>query len=149
MVDPFFSPKILRESVLPKLKIVADKITIPWIFHSDGNLMPILDGLLSLGMNAIYPIDPDCMDVEEVKYKYGDKVCIVGNTNMNNLRAGTPDQVEQEVKKEIEKIAPGGGYIVSSGNSIINGLKPENVKRMTEAIVKYGKYKASGKLVYF
>ncbi len=74
---------------------------------------------------------------------------MVGNINMNNLRAGTPNQVEQEVTKKIEKIAPGGECIVSSGNSIINGLKPENVKRMTEAIVKHGKYKASGKLVYF
>jgi len=146
---PLFSPEVLRELVLPKLKVVTDRITIPWIFHSDGNLMPILDDLLSLGMNAIHPIDPNCMDIEEVKRKYGDKVCIVGNINMNNLRTGTPDQVEQEVREKIEKIAPGGGYIVSSGNSLINGLKPENVKRMVDAILKYGKYNADGSLEYF
>jgi len=146
---PFFSPKIFRELVIPKLKVVTDKINIPWIFHSDGNLMPILDDLLSLGMNAIHPIDPNCMDIEEVKRKYGNKVCIVGNINMNNLRIGTPKQVEQEVKEKIEKIGPGGGYIVSSGNSLINGLNPENVKRMTEAIIKYGKYKSNGNLVYY
>lgn len=134
--------------MLPKLKTVADKISIPWIFHSDGNLMSILDDLLPLGMNAVHPIDPNCMDIEEVKRKYGDKICIVGNINMNNLRTGTPDQIEQEVREKIEKIAPGGGYIVSSGNSLINGLKPENVKCMTEAIVKYGRYKSNGNLVY-
>ncbi|MCD6318912.1 hypothetical protein J7M02_07595 [Candidatus Aerophobetes bacterium] len=146
---PFFSPEVLRELVLPKVKIVTDRITIPWIFHSDGNLMPILDDLLSLGMNAIHPIDPNCMNIEEVKHRYGSRICIVGNINMNNLKTGTPDQVEQEVKEKIEKIAPGGGYIVSSGNSLIGGLRPENVKSMVEAVVKYGKYKRDGNLVYF
>ena len=47
--------------------IVADAIKKPWIFHSDGNLFPILDGLLKLGMNAIHPMQPSAMDINKMK----------------------------------------------------------------------------------
>jgi uroporphyrinogen decarboxylase len=53
---------------------------------------------------------------------------------------GTPEQVEEEVKTRIKEVAPGGGYIVSSGNSIAAYCNPDNVRAMTEAIQKYGKY---------
>ena len=43
----------------------------PWVFHSDGNLMPIMDDLLTLGMNGLHPIQPGVMDLAVLKEKYG------------------------------------------------------------------------------
>ena len=64
---PMFSPAVFKEIILPALRISAEAITIPWAYHSDGNLLPILDDLLSMGMNAIHPVEPGAMDIFELK----------------------------------------------------------------------------------
>jgi hypothetical protein len=58
---PLLSPKHFREIFLPKMKIIADTIKIPWVFHSDGDLNLVLEDLLTLGMNAINPFEPPIM----------------------------------------------------------------------------------------
>jgi len=138
---PAFSPNLYREVVLPRLSSVAKKIQVPWISHSDGNMMPIIQDWVTLGMNAIHPIQPDVIDIFEVKEKYGDKVCIIGNIDMQNLAAASPEDIDAEVKTKIERIGKGGGYIISSSNSITNIMKVENVKAMIKAIDKYGWYR--------
>ena len=112
------------------------------IKHSDGNLEPILDLLVDTGLDCLHPIDPLAgMSLEKVKKEYGDRICIMGNVNCaGNLVFGTKDQVVQEVKKCIDVAAPGGGYILSSSNSIPRSVKPENYIAMIEAAKKYGKY---------
>jgi len=113
----------------------------PWIFHSDGNLFPILDGLVTLGMSAIHPVQPAAMDIKKLKDQYGDRVCIVGNIDLDyTLPTGTAEEVEAEVKDRLERIGEGGGYIISSANSITNYCKPENVQVMADTIRKYGHY---------
>ena len=138
---PMFSPKVFRELFLPRMKRATDKIKMPWIYHSDGNLMPILDDLLTLGMNGIANIEPNAMDINELKKKYGRRVCLVGNIDLHyTLTQGTPEEVEAEVKKRIQEIGPGGGYILASSNSIAAYCKPENVLAMHRALLKYGNY---------
>jgi uroporphyrinogen-III decarboxylase len=113
----------------------------PWVFHSDGNLMPILDDLLTLGMNGLHPIQPAAMNIKEVKAKYGQKVCILGNIDLDyTLTLGTPDEVDKEVKERIAAAGPGGGYVVTSANSLTDYCKTENVWAMAKAVKKYGKY---------
>ncbi len=140
---PLFSPKFFRDVAVPKIRKTVEKITIPWIHHSDGNILPLLDDLIDLGVNGIHPVEPGAMDINDVKRSYGDKICLLGNIDVNTLSIGTPKDVEEEVKRRIKEIAPGGGYIVSSGNSIPSYCKPENVLAMVEAIQKYGKYPIS------
>ena len=64
---PYVSPRIFRQLFMPHYRRVVDQITKPWIFHSDGNLMPILDDLLSLGMSGLHPIEPGAMDLALLK----------------------------------------------------------------------------------
>jgi len=131
-----------EEFMKPYQMMVANEIRKPWIFHSDGNLFPILDGLVTLGMSAIHPVQPAAMDINRLKREYGDKVCIVGNIDLDyTLPTGTVEEVEAEVRDRIEKIGKGGGYMISSANSITDYCKTENVMAMSEAIRKYGPYK--------
>ncbi len=139
--SPWMNLDMYYEFFHPYQKIVADTIKKPWIFHSDGNLFPILEGLLTLGMDAIHPIQPSAMDISRMKREYGEKVCIVGNIDLDyTLTLGTPDEVEQEVKERIAQAGKGGGYIISSANSITNYCKVENILAMSKAIRKYGTY---------
>jgi uroporphyrinogen decarboxylase len=138
---PLVSPKAFREVFLPKMKIVADTIKIPWVFHSDGDLNLVFEDLLSLGMNAVNPFEPPIMDIEAMKKKWGHKICLWGNIDLvYTLTQGTPEEVDLEVKQRIRELAPGGGYICASANSITPYCKKENVFAMLEAIKKYGTY---------
>lgn len=139
-----FSPKMFRERILPHVRKVAENITLPWIFHSDGNLWEVMDDLLDLGISGLHPIEPDAMDIREVKRKLGRRLCLVGNVNVNTLSAGTPEQVAEEVKGLLRDVAPGGGYILSSGNSLASYCKIENVRAMVETLQQYGRYPIDG-----
>ena len=136
---PYVSPRIFRQLIMPHFRKVADKITKPWLFHSDGNLYPILDDLLSLGMNGLHPIEPGAMDLADLKKRYGNHLCLAGHINVDTLSRGTPGEVEALVQQAISIAAPGGGYIAGSSNSIPYYAQPGNVLAMAEAIRKYGK----------
>jgi uroporphyrinogen decarboxylase len=140
---PFFSPAVFRDLVLPRYRKVARKITLPWIIHSDGNLMPFLEDLLSLGIAGLHPNEKGAMDIRAMKRDYGHRVCLLGNVDLNLLGMGTPQEVEEEVRGLIRDIAPGGGYIVTSGNSLAAYLRPENCLALSRAVQKYGRYPIS------
>lgn len=141
---PLFSPKTVRELFIPRMKKVAEKIKLPWIYHSDGNLLPILDDLLSLGMNGVANVEPNAMDIADLKKRYGHRICLMGNIDLHyTLTQGTPEETEAEVKKRIQEIGPGGGYILASSNGLTAYCKPENVLAMNYALLKYGTYPLS------
>jgi uroporphyrinogen decarboxylase len=137
---PFMSPVVFRELFWPRMKRVADAISLPWIQHSDGNLMPIMDDWLALGMNAINPIEPGALDIFELKRRYGDRLCLCGNFDINILSLGTPDETREEVRTKMQALAPGGRYVAASSNSIPGYVKPENFRAMVDAIREFGRY---------
>ena len=73
-------------------------ITIPWIMHTDGNILPFLQDILSLGIAGLHPIEKGAMDIRQVKKEYGDKICLLGNVDLNILGMGTIEDVDAEVK---------------------------------------------------
>ena len=91
---PMFSPTGFREYFLPHLQRVAAVIQgegLPWIVHSDGNLMLLLDDLLTLGFDGLHPLEPGPMDIEAVKRDYGQRLCLVGNIDLHyTLTRGHP-----------------------------------------------------------
>jgi uroporphyrinogen decarboxylase len=138
------SPQHYREFIKPyheKLVKHAHDKGLKIIKHSDGNLWSILDDLLEVGFDGIHPIQPQCMDIGEVKSHLKGKACVLGNIDCRDLLvSGTPDEVDITVKETIQKAAPEGGYIISSSNSIHPGCKSENYLAMVNASKKYGKY---------
>ena len=140
---PFFSPRVFRDLVLPRYRRVAEKITIPWIIHSDGNILPFVDDLISVGVIGLHPNEKGAMDIREVKRAYGNRVCVLGNVDLNLLGMGSPEAVEEEVRGLIRDVGPGGGYIVTSGNSLAGYLIPDNVMALSRAVRKYGRYPIS------
>ncbi len=137
---PMFSPDFYRETVLPIQQKAAGPLELPLIAHSDGDMMPILDDWLTMGQVALHPIQPDVMDIVQIKADYGDRICLVGNIFMDDLVHKTPDDITAQVRARIEKIGAGGGYIISSSNSLTADMKLENVRAMSEAIGRYGCY---------
>ena len=114
---------------------------LPIIKHSDGNFWKVMDDLLEIGFDALHPIQPQCMDIKEVKDYVHGKACIIGNIDCAYLLPfGTESEVMHAVKETIQAVAPGGGYILSSSNSIHPGCNPKNVMAMFRAARQYGSY---------
>jgi len=137
---PFFSPKVFRELVMPRYRRLAEKVTLPWVIHSDGNMLPFLDDLVSVGIAGFHPNEKGAMDIAGVKRDYGDRICVLGNVDLNILGLGSTDDVDSEVHDLIRDVGPGGGYIITSGNSLAGYLKPENVLAFRDAVRRYGQY---------
>ena len=136
---PFFSPKVFREMALPRYRRIRDILTIPWIIHSDGNMIPFMDDLVDLGIAGFHPNEKGAMDIRAMKRRYGHSLCILGNVDLVTLGIGTQEEVVSEVRGLIRDLGPGGGYIISSGNSLAGYLRPENILAMRDAIAEYGR----------
>jgi len=141
---PLMRPEHYDEFIGPYHKELCDRVHNNGgkiIKHSDGNLTPLIPALLEAGFDGIHPIQPQCMDIGETKRDFGAKTCLLGNIDCSFLLVfGSPDDVRKSVKDTIAKAAPGGGYIMSSSNSIHPGCKPENYLAMVEAGREYGRY---------
>jgi uroporphyrinogen decarboxylase len=84
------------------------------------------------------------MDLAEVKAKYGHRIAVKGNVDCAHLMSfGTPEEVVEATKEALRKGAPGGGYILSSSNSIHSAVKPENYQALLETLRTYGNYPIS------
>ncbi len=138
------SPQHYREYIKPYHKEMVDhahRRGLKIVKHTDGNLWPVLDDFLEVGFDGIHPIQPQCMDIAEVKEYVAGRACILGNIDCRELLPfGTEEEVEAVVRETIEKAAPGGGYILSSSNSIHPGCNPQNYVAMVRAAHKYGDY---------
>jgi uroporphyrinogen decarboxylase len=81
------------------------------------------------------------MDIVGLKKQVEGRLGLLGNIDLSyTLTRGTPQEVEAEVKKRIRDLAPGGGYCLSSANSIPDYVPLENYLAMRDAWLKYGRY---------
>ena len=138
-----FSPQMFRELMVPHIRKVAERVHetgIHWIYHSDGELTTVLDDLLAWGISALNPIEPMCMDIRQLKEQYGDRVVLSGNVDVHLLTDGTPEAVRETTLGLLRDVAPDGGYMLGSGNSIASFCNVDCVRAMCDTNFEYGHY---------
>ena len=140
---PMISPQAYRDHVFPWYKEMARRCHEKgrlFFMHSDGDLMPLMEDIIDIGVDLLQPIDPSCMDIIKVKEQFGNRIALAGNVSNELLRSGTRTEVEVRTKTLIEKVGPGGGYCLGSGNSVPDWAKFENYMTMREAALTHGSY---------
>lgn len=142
---PLMSPAHFRKHILPHLERMVSsfkKLGAPVIMHSDGNIRPLLDSIVPIGISGYHPIEREAkMNIEEIKRSYGKDICLVGNVNnKTTLVSGSVEDVRREVKECIRIAAPGGGYILASDHSVHDDIPNENIFALYEAGREFGKY---------
>lgn len=127
---------------LRKLVKVAHDHGVPFVKHCDGNMMEIVDLLIQEGVDCLNPIEPaPGMDIGQIKQRYGHRVSLWGGIDCTNLLTfGTPELVRAATLECIEKAGPGGGYILSSTNTIHHGVPANNFLAMVDTARKHGNY---------
>jgi len=141
----FFSPDTLREVVFPALKEEVQEIKksgVPVMMHSDGNLNDVMEDIIDCGFDALQSLQPSAgMDIAEIKRKYGDKLCLMGNLDLNWLMPfGTTEDVRKAVRSLIRTAAPGGGFILSTCNVLTRDIPVENAIAMYDEAERFGVY---------
>ena len=137
-------PRHLKKYLWPWYKKMGDICRdkgLGFIYHSDGDCTKVLPDLVDCGFHAFNPIQPNAMDIEQVKKDWGDKLCLIGNLNLDStLTTGSPQDVRAEVYERIRVCGPGGGYMVASSNSVTDYVPLANMKAMFEACFEFGAY---------
>ena len=141
------SPAVFRQYALPyyrRIGEIAREHGKPLIYHSDGNVLPVIEDLIEVvGISTLHPVESKAMDIRQVKRDYGDRLSLMGNVDVDLLSRGTPDMVAAETRSLLRDIAPGGGYILGSGNSVPYFVPLENYKAMLDTLFEYGSYPIS------
>jgi uroporphyrinogen decarboxylase len=139
------SPAHFKQFILPGLKRCIDAAHDAGAYvvkHTDGNIMPVIDMIVATGPDALNPLEPQAgMDIGRVKRDYGDRVALIGNIDCGYLLSAAPvEEVRRVTRETIELAAPGGGYCLSSSNSIHSSVKPENFMAMVNTLRECGSY---------
>jgi uroporphyrinogen decarboxylase len=135
------SPGILRKLFFPWLKKIGDlarEVGKPLIYHTDGLLYSVMDDIIACGVTALHPIEPNAMDLGEVKRRYGNRLCLIGGVDVDLLSRGTPAEVKQKARECIEVAAYDGGYCLGSGNSIPEYVNFENYLALLQSAREFG-----------
>jgi uroporphyrinogen decarboxylase len=143
--NPFLSPAMFDEFVTPYLvRLVAGYREMGFyvIKHTDGNIMPILDSLVSANPHALHSIDPQGgVDLAEVKRRVGDRVCLVGNVNCALLQTGSDEEAAADVRRALAQGMPGGGYVFGTSNCIYTGMSLARYELMQSIWREEGNYR--------
>lgn len=142
---PLMSPRHFRALLYPGLRRVMHgfkELGLYVIKHTDGNLWPIIDMIVDSGIDCLDPIDPVAgMDLAEVKARFGQRIALKGNVDCASLMTyGTPEETAAATRLALSQGMPGGGFILSSSNSIHSGVKPQNYLAMLDTLRKFGRY---------
>jgi uroporphyrinogen decarboxylase len=145
---PLLRPRLYREVVKPyhaKLFAFARARTEAYLlFHSDGAVAPFLPDLIEMGIDAVNPVQVSAagMDTRTLKREFGSEITFWGGgcDSQNVLPLGTPSEVADEVKRRIDDLAPGGGFVFSPIHNIQSDVPVENVVAMFDTAREYGGY---------
>jgi uroporphyrinogen decarboxylase len=138
---PMISPKMWGELVLPYHRRIVEELDIPVIWHSDGAIEPLLPMAIEAGFKGVHGLEPAAgIDLGKVKRAFGDNLVLVGNADIAVLCGSNVNGVRAEVTRCIEQGASGGGYMLSSCNSIFKGMNAASIVEMYRYAGKIGAY---------
>jgi len=109
-----------------------------WV-HSCGKIDAIMSELCEIGMDVLNPVQPECMDLNELKDNYGHAVTYYGGiSTQRTLPYGTPSEVAAETEYTIKLMNGNGGYITAPSQEIQTDVPYENLRALIDTAKKYG-----------
>lgn len=141
---PFMSPRHYREFVQPYHRRLFDAFHargMPVIFHSDGDVRPILDDLLDTGVDCINPLESRAgMDVRELAPRYGDRLSLCGNIDVTVLATNDRERIRAELESKLGAAMPRAGYLYHSDHSIPPGVRLDTYRFVLDEVRRIGRY---------
>ena len=144
---PMISLDMFRRFFKPALKALIDlghKFNLKVMLHSCGSIKTFIPDFIEIGLDILNPIQIKAKDMEPEKLKreFGRDLCFHGSIDVQRiLPYGTVDEIYREVKKCIDALSNGGGFILAPSHNIQPDTPVENILALYEAAHEYGKYR--------
>jgi uroporphyrinogen decarboxylase len=143
----FYSPDTFRRVFKPRLaKLIAHlktKTQAKCVYHCCGSVYWVIPDMIDIGVDVLHPLQPSAKeneDTEKIKREFGDKIGFHGGTNNQGLFHKTEVELGVDTLKRINDLAPGGGYIFSSGHNIQANMPAKNILALFRLGREFGRY---------
>ena len=142
---PLMGPKTYRKIFKPRHEIlcsyIKDNSSMHTFLHSCGSIYKLIPDLIEAGFEILNPVQTNAQDMqpERLKAEFGADVTFWGGgaDTRSVLNQGTPAQVKDHVRTNIEILSPGGGFVFNTIHNILPDVPPKNIVAMFEAIDEY------------
>jgi uroporphyrinogen decarboxylase len=142
---PLMSPALYRKFFKPRHAVLCSYIKahsqMRIFLHSCGSIYKLIPDLIEAGFEILNPVQTNTQDMqpERLKKEFGAEVTFwgAGADTRSILNQGTPQQVKDHVRTNIEILAPGGGFVFNTIHNILPDVPPQNVIAMFEAVDEY------------
>jgi uroporphyrinogen decarboxylase len=140
---PQVSPAMYREFFKPREKIMWDVVKqkaphLKIMLHCCGGVRELLGDLIEVGLEAINPVQITCrgMETSGLKRDFGNRMTFWGGgcDTRDVLIHGKKEQVRDHVRRQVEILRPGGGFIFQQVHNIMADVPPANVVAMLDAV---------------
>lgn len=144
----WISKGMYHKYIYPRQKklfdFIKNKADVKILLHSCGSCYDFIPDLIDAGVDILNPVQVSAknMDTKRLKKEFGSDLVFWGGgvDTQKILPLGSPKDVEEEVKRRIDDLAPGGGFIFSTVHNIQSDVPPENLAAMYETFHRYSKY---------
>ena len=144
------APTTYRRLIKPRhrrlFSFIKEQAPVKLFYHSCGAVRPLIPDLIEAGIDILNPvqISAEGMDLGELKQKYGQDLVFWGGgvDTQRILNTGTPKAVKESVRRNIQALVPGGGFVFAAVHDIQSDVPPENIVAMWEAWSEYGVYES-------
>jgi uroporphyrinogen decarboxylase len=139
---PLLKPELYREMIKPYHKelwgYIKKKSKKPLLLHSCGSVYELIPDIIECGIDAINPVQVSAahMDTKKLKREFGRDLVFWGGGCDTQwvLPHGKPEEIRDEVKRRVDDLAPGGGFVFCQVHNIQPDVPPENILAMYEAL---------------
>lgn len=134
------SPRMWRRFLKPRMasfisELKAINPAVKIAYHSDGNIMPIINDLIEIGLDVLNPIQPGSMDPAKLKLEFGDRLCFWGSIDEQyTLPFGSPAEVRNEVLTRLKTLGKNGGLILGPTHHVQLDTPMDNFWTMVNSI---------------
>jgi uroporphyrinogen decarboxylase len=138
---PLMSPDMYREYYKPYHKKMWNRAkqiaNVKVMLHCCGGVRPLLPDLIDAGLDAINPVQITCegMDAAGLKRDFGSRMTFWGGgcDTRDILPNGTPAEVRDHVRRQVDIMKRGGGFVFQQVHNILANVPPENIIAMFKA----------------
>ena len=142
-VSQIISPRMFRKQLKPRVQQVFELQArlaphAKRFFHSDGNVRPLIPDFIEIGVQILNPIHIRATGMEPAALKrdFGRDLVFWGGgvDTQGVLPTATPQEVKDDVRRNVEALAAGGGYVFNTIHNIQADVPPENILAMVAAL---------------
>ncbi len=137
MYRQWYRPR--HERIVSHIRAVRSGVKIA--FHSCGHVTPLIPDLIEIGIDILEAVQAECMDIVQLKRQFGRDITFWGGVGAQSVLARTtPAQVMEGVRRTLDVMAPGGGYIAAPCHTLMEEVPWSSIVAFHQAVAAYGAY---------